>query len=237
MTFAIRSMMPLAALALTGALLVSGCSDKHKAPQDGASSGSSLGDQIAVDPDKTGHSAPEDTPQGEATLSPQDRSPQAIAAALAAARSAAGGTITSPPVPEKASAAVLSQAAATAAQVTAASRQAHKDCTQSVGYDRSWVGRLPAELPVYPRGTVQDAAGVDGQGCALKVVSFITPVSVSNVIGFYYTKAGKAGYSSRYRLDEDSHVLGGSKQGRAYVVYASRQDNGLTSVDLVVSGS
>ncbi|MFD2135337.1 hypothetical protein ACFSLT_09085 [Novosphingobium resinovorum] len=103
-------------------------------------------------------------------------------------------------------------------------------------YSNTWAAKLPAELPVYPRAAVQEAAGIDGQGCALRVVNFATPVSVSDVVSFYYTKALGAGYGAEYKIDGGDSVLGGSKGGKAYVVYARKLDSGLTEVDLVASG-
>ncbi len=80
------------------------------------------------------------------------------------------------------------------------------------------------------------SGGTDDDGCALRVVNFVTPVSVSDVLGYYNTRAARAGYGVQARTDGTDHVLGGSKGGRAYVVYVRKQDNGLTGVDLVTSG-
>lgn len=140
------------------------------------------------------------------------------------------------PTPIKGSAAQLSQGAATAAQITPAARTAKTDCAAKAQYAQGWAGKLPAEFPLYPQATVQEAAGTDSDGCALRVVSFGTPVDQQEVIGFYRTMALKAGYSADYRLDGSDRVLGGSKGGRAYVVYARKQGDGVTEVDLVTSG-
>jgi hypothetical protein len=111
------------------------------------------------------------------------------------------------------------------------------DCTKKAQYSATWAGKLPKDLPVYPRGAVQEAAGTDADGCHLRVVNFVSPVTPRDVIDFYYTKATAAGYGAEYRMDGSDNVLGGRKGGQAYVVYVRKLANGLTEVDLVSSGS
>ena len=58
---------------------------------------------------------------------------------------------------------------------------------------QAWAAKLPAAFPVYPRGNTQEAAGTDEGQCALRVVSFLTPVALEEVLAFYYTRARAAG--------------------------------------------
>lgn len=227
-------------LGLAGTLMLAGCGSDKKKPEgfetDPALSGA-LGDQIMVDPDMTGENgAALGTGGGQITLPPEERSPEAIRAAKADATHVAGGTLSPMPQPAKGGAAVLTEAAATAAQVAQAAKAAHTDCASKVAYSNTWAARLPAEIPVYPRGAVQEGAGTDSQGCALRVINYATPVSPEDVMSFYYTMANKAGYGAEYRLDGSDHVLGGRKGGKAYVVYARKLGSGVTEVDLVTSG-
>ena len=230
----------LAALTLTGALLLAGCGSDDKAPSgdetDPALSGA-LGDQIMVDPALAGQDgAALSAGGGRITLPPEDISPEAIADARKKAAELAGGKLMAAPQPAKGGAASLAESAATAAQVAQTSKAASTDCASKVQYSNTWAARLPAALPVYPRGAVQEAAGIDGEGCSLRVVNFVTPVTPDDVISFYYTKAGQAGYGAEYKLDGNDHVLGGRKDGNAYVVYARKLGSGVTEVDLVASG-
>ena len=103
-------------------------------------------------------------------------------------------------------------------------------------YSATWAAKLPKDLPVYPRSAVQEAAGTDADGCNLRVVNFVSPVSPKDVIDFYYTKATNAGYGAEYRMDGTDNVLGGRKGGQSYLLYARKLDNGLTEVDLIASG-
>lgn len=230
----------LMALGLAGTLMLAGCNSDKKQPQgaetDPAMSGA-LGDQIMVDPDMTGQDgAALAVNDGRIALPPEQRSPEAIAAAKEEAARAVGGRISAAPQAQSGGAAGLTEAAATAAQVAQESKAAHTDCAGKVAYSNTWAAKLPAEIPVYPRGAVQEAAGTDSNGCALRVVNYATPVPPEDVVNFYYTMAKKAGYGTDHRLDGKDHVIGGSKGGKAYVVYARKLDGGLTEVDLVTSG-
>ncbi|MYL96347.1 hypothetical protein GR702_00980 [Novosphingobium sp. FGD1] len=229
-----------AMLGIAGTLLLAGCDAKDRQPEPSASDAAlngALGDQIMVDPEMAGgQGAAVKAGSARITVPPQDRTPEAIAAARKQAAQLAGGSLKPAPRAQPGSASALAEGAATAAQVAAASKAARADCSAKVQYSNTWAAKLPSQLPVYPRGAVQEAAGVDADGCALRVVNFVTPVAIGDVVSFYYTKASGAGYSAEYRLDGKDHVLGGRKDGRAYVVYARKLEDGLTEVDLVTSG-
>ncbi|KHK89361.1 hypothetical protein [Novosphingobium malaysiense] len=230
----------LMAFGLAGTLLLAGCGSDDKTPTgtetDPAMSGA-LGDQIMVDPDMAGQDgAAVGANSGQITLPPEDRSPEAIADAKEKAAAAVGGNLKPAPQPASGGAAELTEAAATAAQIAQASKLAHTDCAAKAEYSNTWAAKLPSEIPVYPRGAVQEAAGIDSSNCSLRVVNFATPVTPDDVISFYYTKAGQAGYSAEYKLDGDDHVLGGRKGSKAYVIYARKLGSGITEVDLVTSG-
>jgi len=149
----------------------------------------------------------------------------------------AGGNLKSAPPAQTGSTSSLVESAATAAQVAQSAKAASADCTKKAQYSATWAAKLPKDLPVYPRGAVQEAAGTDADGCRLRVVNFVSPVTPKDVIDFYFTKATGAGYGAEYRMDGADHVLGGRKGGQAYVVYARKLGNGLTEVDLVASGN
>jgi hypothetical protein len=227
----------LGLLALAGALALAGCNSKQKpeAAESDSAIGGSLGDRIVVDPEKAGGST--SAASGAAiTLAPAARTPEAVAAAKKSAADAAGGKLLPAPAPQKGGAPALAQNAASAAQITDAARKAKTDCAGKVQYSEAWAKKLPAAIPVYPRGAVQEAAGTDAEGCALRVVNYAVPVSPEDVVSFYYSMAQRGGYSAEYRLDGGDHVIGGRKGGQAYVVYARKLDGGVTEVDLVASG-
>ena len=227
----------LGLLALVGVLALAGCNSKQKpdAAESESAIGGSLGDRIVVDPEKAGEGTA--AANGAAiTLPPAARSPEAVAAAKKAAADAAGGKLLPAPEPQKGGAAALAQNAASSAQITDAARKAKTDCAGKVQYSQAWATKLPAAIPVYPRGTVEEAAGTDAEGCALRVVNYGTPVSPEDVVSFYYSMAQRGGYSAEHRIDGGDHVIGGRKGGQAFVVYARKLGSGVTEVDLVASG-
>lgn len=230
----------LALSSLASVILLAGCggSDTAEKPRSESEPAvtSALGDEIMVDPELAGQQGGAATSQIE--LPPEQRTPQAIAAAKAEALKLAGGAIQPAPAPVAGgSVTKLVESAATAAQVAAAAKTGNVDCAGKVQYSAQWATSLPDALSVYPRGAVQEAAGTDADGCRLRVVSFVTPVEVSDVIDFYHTRARAAGYDATQQAEGQDRVLGGKKGAAAYLVYARKLDNGLTEVDLVASGS
>lgn len=231
-------------LALAGvlatALMLSACGSKKEQPapaeSDPAVTGA-LGEQIMVDPSLSdGDGAALAANEGKIELPPQQRSPEAIQAARDEAMVQVGGNLKSAPAPQTGGASSLVESAATAAQVAQNAKAASADCTKKAQYSATWAAKLPKDLPVYPRGAVQEAAGTDADGCKLRVVNFVSPVAPDDVIDFYYTKATAAGYGAEHRLDGADHVLGGRKGGQSYLVYARKLANGLTEVDLIATG-
>lgn len=221
--------------------LLAGCGKSEKSPEGGnpedpAVSGA-LGDQIMVDPELAGQSgAAVSAGSASIELPPEQRSPEAIAAARQEAAKLAGGTLKSVSSPTEGKVTSLLENAATAAQIAQASKAAATDCASMVKYSMTWATKLPTALKVYPRGAVQEAAGIDNGDCSLRVISFATPVSTGDVMDFYYTRATADGYNADYHIEGADHVLGGSKGAAAFVIYARKLDNGLTEVDLISSG-
>lgn len=237
-------MKPSARFLLAGfaaAALLTGCNgkkdEKKDAPAEDSALTGALDDQIMVDPELAGQKgAAVSAGPVHVDLPPDQRGPEAIAAARADAAKLVGGTLKSVPDAGQQSANSLVEAAATAAQVAQAAKVGKVDCAGKVQYSMNWVNDLPPALAVYPRGAVQEAAGTDSDGCSLRVVNFVTPVSTDDVMNFYYTRLRQAGYSSTHRMDGKDHVLGGNNGQAAYLVFARKLDNGLTGVDIVSSG-
>lgn len=195
-----------------------------------------LADPIMVDPQMAGdQGAALSANSGAINIPPDLKTPEAVAAALEDAARIAGGALATAPPPAKGPAA--GPAALTAAQVASRSGIVAENCAAGIRYSNVWAAKMPAELPVFPRGAVQEAAGSDAGGCALRVVHFLTPVATGDVMNFYYTMARRAGFTIEYRLDGTDYVMAGRKAGRAWTAFARARDDGLTEVDLVTSGA
>lgn len=110
-------------------------------------------------------------------------------------------------------------------------------CDAKLQYGAKWAGKMPPEFPVYPRGKVKEAAGVDGGICDIRVASFTTPTAMQNVVDYYYTRARMSGYSAEYQIRAGEHVLGGVRDhdGGAYFITFNAAAGGGTAVDIVAN--
>ncbi len=215
------------------------CSDEHSSvlvpeARDPAVV-AAINDPIMVDPDLTGQNRPTAALVGgepaTAAIPTIKRSSEAIAAAKADAEKLAGAPLQMVPSPSSENDDSVSPESV--GQAAAALPGRAKKCLATVSYSAIWAARMPAALPIYPRGSVQEAAGNDANGCKLRVVNFQTPVSVEDVLAFYYTRLNASGAVPAHRLEGPDHVLSSSKAGTNFVVFVRKLDNGLTEVDLV----
>jgi hypothetical protein len=222
------------ALALALAACGGGEKDKQTADGDPALTGA-LSDQIMVDPDLAGQNKGGAALGGggpaSVELPAEQRSPEAIAAAKSDAAKLVGGTLQKAPT-----ASTGGDAAQGPVSLADVAGNTGAQCAGKVDYSAAWAAKMPSAFPIYPRGHVAEAAGTDKDGCRLRVVSFVTPVGLDDVLDFYFTRAGAAGFDAEHRTEGTDHVLGGSKDTSAYVVYVRKSANGLTEVDLVTNG-
>jgi len=197
-----------------------------------------LNDPIMVDPDLAGQNeANAALTGGGASLPAELTTPAAIRGAQEEAMALVGGSVHLKPAPK--SKAVAGEVPETAV-LTAASRAAvlpgGTDCAAAAEYSAVWAARLPLAFPVYPRGSTQEAAGTDKGPCSLRVVNFLTPVGLDDVLSFYHSRAVNGGYSSEHLKVGNDNIISGTKGAASFVVYARKQANGLTDVDLITAG-
>jgi len=119
-----------------------------------------------------------------------------------------------------------------------ASQQARRNgqsCGAELGYSQGWATRLPADLPLYPRARVSEAAGSDAGGC--RAVSFTSGAPLQSILDFYYTQAVRGGFTAEHRVDGAEHMLGGTraKDEGAFIIIARARAGGGTEVDLITN--
>lgn len=224
-------------------MLLAACGSGGEEPgADGAmdpATQAALNDPIMVDPDLAGQNEANAalTATGNASLPAEMTTPAAIRGAMEEAMALVGGSVNLKPAPP---AKLVSGAVPETATLTAATRAAVRpngtDCAAGVEYSAAWAARLPVIFPVYPRGSTQEAAGTDQGACSLRVVNFLTPVGLDDVLSFYHSRAINGGYTSEHLKVGDDNIISGTKGTASFVVYARAQENGLTDVDLVTSG-
>jgi hypothetical protein len=109
-------------------------------------------------------------------------------------------------------------------------------CAGRVSYSAGWAAKLPASLPLHPDARVLEAAGADGQGCALRVVSFATTVPVERLLGWYWARARAAGFRAEHQASGGEHVVAGTRPGGAFFLSARPRPGGGAEADLMVDG-
>jgi hypothetical protein len=105
-------------------------------------------------------------------------------------------------------------------------------CLQDLAYSNDWAARLPVDLPLHPRATLQEAAGHDGP-CKARVASFTVPGDRAALVGWYAVKAKAAGYSADRDDKNGDWNLTGAKGDAVYYVIAGPTRAGATPVDYV----
>ncbi|WEK47531.1 MAG: hypothetical protein P0Y56_04360 [Candidatus Andeanibacterium colombiense] len=234
----------LAAFTIAPALLLlAACGGSKDPPAKGSGDGelsSALGDEIMVDPDLAGQNHANSAVaagQEDGTLPPEMRSPEALDRARSAALVLVGGAMKKAPAAVAVAGKLPPDAALAVASRAAAAPGDSGNCADRAEYTMKWAAKLPATFPVYPQSSVQEAAGTDEGGCALRVINYVTPVPLGEVIDFYFTRATGAGFSVQRVKEDGDDVIGGVKGKSSYVVYARAIPSGGTSVDLVTHGS
>ncbi len=234
------------ALVAAPLLMLGGCGDDapkatKAAPEADPALEKALADEIMVDPDLASRnpaSAGIAIGTQDASLPPDDNSPEEIEAARRRALELVGGADRMKTAPEPR---VVAEGKPAGSVITAAARAAAlgpdgANCAGKVEYTAAWAARMPAAFPVYPRGNVKEAAGTDQDGCALRAVTYTTPVAHGEVIDFYYTRAAAAGFKTERVRQGGDEMIGGAKGGVSYLVSARQLPSGRTEVDLVTSG-
>ncbi|MFA6218547.1 MAG: hypothetical protein WC692_02085 [Erythrobacter sp.] len=230
----IAAVAPIALLAACGGGSGEATGDEAMDP----ASEQALNDELMTDPDLAGRNEANAalSGTGNAAIPDIDKSPRAIEAARTRAAELVGGSskLKPAPTPRRLAAGDPDTDAMQAAAV-AAINPGGANCAESVKYSSAWAARLPAAFPVYPRGNTQEAAGTDQGDCALRIVSFLTPVALEDVLSFYATRARGAGFGVEHAIKAGDNVLSGTKGKSAYVVYARRLPQGVTQIDLVTT--
>lgn len=66
-------------------------------------------------------------------------------------------------------------------------------------------------------------------------MTFSTPVAITDVLTFYYTRALTAGYSAGRGQQDGDEILAGVKGGASFTVHARPTAAGGSEVDLITS--
>jgi hypothetical protein len=232
-----QSFTLVAPIALLAACTVNPDAEDADGAMDPASE-QALNEDLMTDADLAGSNEANAALSGssDSALPTINTSPEAIAAARSRAAELVGGADSLKPAPAPtplSSTDIGTPAMRQAAQ--AAISPGGASCGEKVEYTTSWAAKLPETFPVYPSAGTVEAAGTDEGACMLRVVTFRSPVPLSDVLAFYHTRASGNGYSAEHVRSGGDNILSGVKGKSAYVVYGRRLPSGMTEIDLVTS--
>ncbi len=200
-----------------------------------------LADQIMVDPDminRNNANLAASFPLQDGSIPQPDDGAAAIAAARSEALVMVGGRMAmrNAPPPQRVDGQLPPDAVLSVAARAASAGQGAQDCAAIAEFSAMWAARMPEVFPVYPRAAVQEAAGTDHGACKLRAVNFSTPVALSEVMDFYFTRATSSGFSTQRVVQDGDDILGGTSGPSSFMVFARSLPDGMTSVDLVTNG-
>ncbi|MDE2411222.1 MAG: hypothetical protein KGM18_05530 [Sphingomonadales bacterium] len=225
-------------------LVLSACANGDDGDQGNAErdpvAAAALSDPLLADPDlatqNQGGAALTGGGPASAEIPPDKRTKDEIDAATAAARQLAGGTIPAAPTPAESVKTSRLDKAVTAPAIARALGVGSAACAERMDYTALWAARLSAPFEIYPRGHVGQSAGSDVGGCRLRVVGFVTPVAVDDVVAFYAARSKAAGFAARLTGEGDDMILQGGKGTTSYAIAARARDDRMTEVVLATSG-
>lgn len=217
-------------------LLVAACSktdETENASRDPVAA-AALDDPLMTDPDLTGQNRGNAALDGglpDGAVPAFKRGAEEVAAARQEAERVLGRPI--PAAPEPSATKETSRLAGAATlQAVAEAAGLGRQCTGKIEYSAIWAARMPAPLPVYPRGHTLVAGGSDAAGCKLRAVRYVTPAEPGDVIAFYHASASAAKLPAARSREGADDVL----SGKGYALFVRKRGDGLSEVDLVTSG-
>ncbi len=240
---------PSTALLTLGLLALSACNsaptkkDIDKLDAELASKGgdadpaltSALEDQIMVDPSLSNQSnANAIRPADEPLQAPIPPEPKGTAVAPAPVPAPASGTAAAASASVPASAPTLGQLAAQQASID---KRNFNGCGLDVDYSMTFASRLPADLPLYPKARVAEAAGKDTAKCNLRAISYTVQASPQDLVNFYVSNAQKSGYSAQAKAENGGHVVAGTRGNAAYYVIVNPTQGGASADFVTNNGS
>ena len=105
-------------------------------------------------------------------------------------------------------------------------------CVAMLREDFALAANLPAPAAIPPRAMVVQAGGADRDGCAVRIVRYLSAAPPEDVLQFHYVTARRAGLApERFAAPGDAIVAGAGTERLA--VHVRRAANGLTGVTLV----
>lgn len=207
-------------------LLLAGCdsepSEPAQAPRD-PQVAQALDDPLMTDPDLSSRNegAAALTVESDGSLPVLPANPESLEAARAEAAALVGGADRLVAPPSASGSAPELHGDGLAAQLSLL--PGWERCEGKLDRSAIWAARFPAILPIYPRGSTLAAAGSNEPSCRARTAIFTTPVPLTEVLAFYWTRSSVL--QRDHRKLGPVHVLSGAGGGLAFEIRASESDD------------
>lgn len=106
------------------------------------------------------------------------------------------------------------------------------DCIGRMDASLEWSTRMPPTSSIMPHGMVQQAAGVDVGTCVVRVVRYLVPVAIEDVLEYHFTKVDRERFDiTLYNAPEVQMVA--ERRDQKLAVHIRPGPGGMTAVDIV----
>jgi hypothetical protein len=106
------------------------------------------------------------------------------------------------------------------------------DCIGDLDGDLQWSTAMPPTSAIMPHGMIQQAAGIDQGTCVIRVVRYLTPAGIDDVLEYHFTKADRERFRIE-RFDVPEMQLRGERRDQQIAVHMRAGPGGMTAVDVV----
>lgn len=109
---------------------------------------------------------------------------------------------------------------------------ARTDCITQMDASLGWSTRMPPTSSVMPHGMVQQAAGADVGNCVVRVVRYLVPAAIEDVLEYHLTKVDRERFDiTLYNAPEVQMVA--ERRDQKLAVHMRPGPGGMTAVDVV----
>jgi hypothetical protein len=107
------------------------------------------------------------------------------------------------------------------------------NCAARIEEDFALAASLPAAAALPPQGMVMQAGGSEAAGCRLRIIRYVSPAPLIDVLHYHYARAQRAGLTGRRQAVPAEMIIAEGRGGERLVVEARRAAHGMTGVTLL----
>ena len=105
-------------------------------------------------------------------------------------------------------------------------------CANQLEEGLIWAARMPEGAQVMPHGMTMQAAGVENGNCNVRIVRYVTPVSIEDALQYHYNRIRRARMEATFHSEPEA-ILSARGNGARIAFHARSGPNGTSAVDIV----